>query len=541
MKNIKKSLKLSIICMFILICLAILLFLFMKSPVFKVSFIKDEVHLELGSTMEKSPSYYLEGEDWCVPLSYVDTSSVNHKKIGRYPVYIYHGFEKYTCYVTVTDTTAPEISCDVKTKTIQPGESISIKKLGIQVTDYSEIESLAFTKISSNKFYTGLSDEKSQDIRQAYQKGIDVFGEEFQFSYGGIYTLTIEACDTFHNRSQITLTLKVEQPPVIEAPSIYAAIGTEIDFSKYITAWDLIDESFSVEDVEIESSELNIGTAGDYPITITGTDSYGLTSTTTSTVHVLSKGDLQELINTHKINFNDHIILGAYNKYDSGYYENKDLAFIQETVLPSIVHIENDKLDTFGSGFIIEINDEFVTIATNEHVVSQDMTTDVSFYDGTTLNGAVVFTNAENDIAFIRIPIDGKDTSTSASTGLVSKLRTVHIDESYWKGLGTKPNLPICYTCIDYDGNVWNQTSGKIVEKLATRNWNQYEDISESIISTTPVSGSSGSALFDSSGRLVGMIRGYTDYESYSETVAVPLNEILRFYELAFKYKIQYQ
>ena len=63
--------------------------------------------------------------------------------------------------------------------------------------------------------------------------------------------------------------------------------------------------------------------------------------------------------------------------------DEQTLAEIQELMLPTVVHIENDKLDTFGSGFIIEINDEFVTIATNEHVIHSDMIADVSFFDAT--------------------------------------------------------------------------------------------------------------------------------------------------------------
>ena len=82
---------------------------------------------------------------------------------------------------------------------------------------------------------------------------------------------------------------------------------------------------------------------------------------------------------------------------------------------------------------------------------------------------------------------------------------------------------------------------GTILEKSVTRDWNEYQNVYETIISTDPVPGSSGSALYDTQGNLVGMIRGYTDYESYSETVAVPLDRILKYFETVFKYKIQYQ
>ena len=51
----------------------------------------------------------------------------------------------------------------------------------------------------------------------------------------------------------------------------------------------------------------------------------------------------------------------------------------------------------------------------------------------------------------------------------------------------------------------------------------------------------SGSAIFDGYGHLIGMIRGYTHYATHTETVAVPLKEILNYFESVFKYKIHYQ
>ena len=69
----------------------------------------------------------------------------------------------------------------------------------------------------------------------------------------------------------------------------------------------------------------------------------------------------------------------------------------------------------------------------------------------------------------------------------------------------------------------------------------EFEDVNETIVSFPPVAGSSGSALFDGHGQLIGMMRGYTEYPGYTETVAVPLNELLQYFETVFKYKIHYQ
>ena len=526
----------------IIALLALFFVLFVKSPLFRVTLSTKETHLEIGTKAKTNPSFYLTGNDWCIPFSLVDTTSVTYTRVGRYPIYIYHGFQKLTCYVNVTDTTPPVVRCDVKNKTIVPGDTISVKSLGLKIEDHSDIESIHFTKISSTKFYTGLPDEQTEGMREAYRKGIVMETEDFQFAYGGIYTLTITVSDAFYNTSEMELILTVEEPPVIEVPSdFYVADTKEIDFSEYIEVWDFITEDIDKEDVTIDTSKLKLTKEGTYPVTISATDDYGLVATKTINVHVSSQKALQELINTHTINSATSTIIGAKNPYDSGYYDAKDISFIQGIMLPTIVYIENDTLDTSGSGFIIEITDEFVTIATNEHVITDDLAVDITFFDATQCRGAVVAANAKRDIAFIRIPIDGKSSTTSLPSEYVKKLKTVHINKGYWDKLADDCKITIGYNCINYEGKIWKTNSGFMVEKEAIRDWNEYKNINETIISMPPVAGSSGSAIFDKYGRLVGMIRGYTEYDGYTETVAVPLSELLIYFESVFKYKIHYQ
>ena len=72
--------------------------LFLNSPLFNVALSTPESHLEIGSVAETDPHFYLEGPELGIALSQVDTSCVKHTKVGRYPIYIYHGFQKFTSY-----------------------------------------------------------------------------------------------------------------------------------------------------------------------------------------------------------------------------------------------------------------------------------------------------------------------------------------------------------------------------------------------------------------------------------------------------------
>lgn len=520
---------------------------FIASPLFSVELKNDQITIEAGKQITLSPDDFLDGSKWCVALSYLDDSNVNTKKVGEYPIYIYHGYQKYTSTVKVVDTTAPTLNCNVKNITIEKGSYVTTRTIGLTSSDNTGIDRLLFHHIKADKIHVDKSNEDAEYITSLFLSGRDLWTQEYTFEYGGVYTLTVTAMDAYNNTSELTLQVVVEEAPIIDAiDSVYMAIGQTIDFSQHLTVWDYIDEELPAKNITIDTSSLNTEKPGEYQVIYTAKDSYGLSSQATTTVYLCTKAELQDMINTHKINKDDHLIVGAYNPYDSGYYEKSDTAFIQNAMLPTIVHIENDDNDTFGSGYIIKIDSSFVTIVTNDHVVTGDFSPTIFFYDGTSCDGAIVATDPREDIAFIRIPIDGQSEKTSLPFEFVETLRTVHINEGYWKKLSNDKNIALCYNCIDINGKSWYNAVGHMVYKEANRTWNEYENINECIISMRPVAGTSGSAIFDGHGRLIAMIRGYTTYDNpdgsqYIETVAIPLIEILDFYQTVFHEKLHYQ
>ncbi len=530
----------------LLIILAAAASLFMISPLYAVEDKEPSIILEAGKRPKFEPSDFLKGPKWCVNMSVVDTSYVDHKTVGEYPVYVYHGFEKYTYSIQVKDTTAPTLSCNVKSVTIKKGGYITVNTVGMNATDNTSVERLLFQHVVAERIHVDDS-ENAEHVENAFLKGRDIWAANYTFDYGGVYTITVAATDAYNNTSHLSLKVTVEEPPVIEAePDIYVSIGNGVSYKDYITAWDFLDADFDKEDVKIDSSNVDLGVAGDYQVLYTARDEYGLESSASTRVHVRSKEDLQKLINTHVIDLNDHVIIGATNIYDSGYYTTNNTDFIQDVMAPTIVHIENSANETFGSGYILKIDDNFVTIATNQHVIVGDMTPQVFFHDGSYKYAAVVAADVREDIAFLRLTISDKESEVSVTPEFARSLRTVHINKTYWEKIKDEQELDICYTCIDENGEVWTEASGYLIYKEATRNWNEYEDLNQSIISMDPVGGSSGSAIFDGYGYFIAMIRGYTVYDnadgsSYQETVAVPLCEILDYYEMIFHERLHYQ
>lgn len=529
-------------CIFTILLVFIISGIFLL-PSFQAEPVSSRIYMELGKKTSTNPETYIECSSWSMPVTFVDISDIDNKTAGSYTATVYHGFQKFTYEVIVSDTTPPKITGSVHSVTVEKGDTVNMNKLGIQIQDYSSIRECIITSVRSSKVNLPKDSDTETTLMSLYQKGIAVNAETYEFSYGGKYQLIISATDAYENSSEYTLNVTVEEPPVMEAAtSYYVATNSSIDFSKYITTRDFLDEDYSIEDVEIDTSELSFSAPGEYPVYFTGTDSYGQSTTVTATVYVMGENALQELINTHVINTGEQAIAGALNPYDNGYYTNRDTDYVLEAMRPCLVYIYNDTYPAAGSGYIIDISEDFVTIGTNQHVIKNDMTLDVYFSDGSLRYGSVVASDPKNDIAFIRIPIDNSGSEASVSPEYVAgNLRTVHINKSYWDSLQDRPGITVCYNCLDKTGNSWLTDVGTMVEKFCVRNWNQYTKINETIISATAVAGTSGSAIFDDSGRFMGMMRGYTNYDGYTETVVIPLSIILEYYESIFDEPVQYQ
>ena len=330
------------------------------------------------------------------------------------------------------DTTPPDIRCSVRSLTLTKGESLSIDRLSLYVTDKSKLQEPFFSNIISNHLNLSGIEENADKIANDFSKGIELYDTSYTFSYGGNYELIISVKDEWNNKSDYTLKITVEEPPQLSVPSnFYITPKTSVSFENYITYWDFLDETYEKKNIKVDTDKLDTNTIGTYPITFTAKDSYGLSTTITSSVSVCDADELQEMVYSRKVNTSDSIILGIKNAYDVGYYKENDTTFNKSLLLPTTITFKGDN-GALEKGFIIEITDNYVKLCTLAEAVSNSLTREIAFFDGTIKEASITGIHKTENIAFFQIPISERETITSLTLEELKKLRTIHIDEAFW-------------------------------------------------------------------------------------------------------------
>ena len=459
---------------------------------------------ELGDVPSTDPSSYITGQDWSVRLAKVDASEVDKSRVGEYTIYIDHAWQHFTCTVTIVDTTPPELRLISEPVYVKTGDTIEADKLVESANDLAGISRLT------------LND-----------------GLTLSFDENGTYDVSVCATDGNGNETEKHIEVTSDTAPEITGiREIYAATGSDFDLMRGIKANDEVDGDVS-EDVTVEKGELKLSVPGDYEITYSATDSYGLVQEEINTVHVLEPIDLQEKLNQHSINYNSDFIYGAINPYDAGYYEGYDLSSILEVMEPCVVHLYYPFFGGYseGSGYIISIDDEYVYICTNCHVAKAGLERkgNCVFYDG----AQAAVTNygdmdAENDVAFVRV----KKSDMSGST--LGGIKSVHLNYGYWNSLGQNEGIELGFRVIKKGGTVLADRTGIMLQKEGrcevpgTENWIMTE------VTTQNFEGSSGSAVFDSKGNLVAMVRARSQIGYDNQYWCVTFAQIMNQYKTVF-------
>ena len=453
---------------------------------------------ELGETIETDPSYYLDAGPLALLLSSADFSRVDMSRPGVYPMEIRYLRIDFSYDIAIADTIPPEILVYDKPLYFVQGTELQPDDLIESVVDAdSEVETI---------FNTDLMEKSSLSCE-----------------FTGSYCAWIIATDSSGNSSKCSVDYIVDLAPEFgELRDFYYAIGSGESILDLVTAYDQADGDLS-DRITVSEDIRNITDPADKVLTLSVTDSCGLTATESINVHIDTPEGIQELIGSREISRSSDYILGGINIYDIGMFSSQSIEETLMDVTPTIVDIRiNEKNGTIttGSGFIIQITDNMIYIVTNEHVVNENIECDVCFYTGDHVTGKVVGVDDDYDVAVIKVSLSALPDSYDE---LIS---TVHIDMTYWDQLSDEP-IELGLEKMARDGTIEHYTYGTLVRKI--QNFAYFVPHIQTEMALALHRGDSGSAIFDAAGRLIGMAFAYS--VSPERDWAVPLNEIVSAYE----------
>lgn len=486
---------------------------------YQVQLTEEEYTIELGEDVSASPEDYLQGLDFAVTRSEVITDEVDTYKVGSYDVIIHHAWQDFTVKINIQDTTPPSLEAASYLVCLQNGEKYDKEKFDINAYDLS-----------------GDVDVSLSQDRVSY-------GQAVTYDKNGEYELQVRARDINGNEAFKSVRVLVDTPPefICNQPDYYLAINSEIDYMEGVTAFDEKDGTLT-DKVVVDASAVDMSKPGNYNIKYYVEDQYGFSATTEYMIRVYERQDLQDLINTGKIDRHNQRIIGAYNLYDGGIYENDDVSAVLKDMKPAFVCLKKDYSNggsSRGSGYIVEINDTEIVICTNQHVAGSYKQMDVYFYDATKVTGEVIGTGAracsDKDIAFVKVK------RSDLSEEFLDTLKTVHIDEGYWNGLSGQPNIAAGLSCVFTDGSIWHEKTGKVTEKksIMSEPWKNYGLLTHITAQLRP--GTSGSAILDGHGNLVAMAVAHGQVDGVTKYFAVPLDNIISTYEKYIGHKPNYR
>lgn len=453
---------------------------------------------ELGEKLPDDPAFYLDAGPLARLLADCDYSAVNESVPGIYKFSIRYPGKEFTFVLELKDTVSPEVTLKEGPFYFLPGTRIRPADFLAGVKDADPYLDISFDTQSMEEGATFC-----RDIRR--------------------YTARIVVSDSSGNASLTDVPFTVDcAPELIGVKDFYISGGADADILSFVSAVDTTDGDLS-DSIVMELSPEDIPEEGEVSASFTVTDSCGFTASKTVTLFVTDPDEIQQLISSRKITHSDFNIIGAYNAYDTGAFEGEDFSETMEGILPALVHVRISKDDgssTIGSGFIAEITESDIYVITNKHVVGRYTESEITFSTGDSAAGNVVGTADEYDIAVVKIPLSG------LPDRIESELNTVHIDLSYWESLDDeRPDLGM--EILGPDGNVDHITYGSLVKKQGVFPFFPPFTETEMVLALRP--GDSGSAVFDSCGRLMGMAFAYS--VSPERDWAVPLDEIIKAYE----------
>lgn len=211
-----------------------------------------------------------------------------------------------------------------------------------------------------------------------------------------------------------------------------------------------------------------------------------------------------------------------------------DVSDIVENVMPSIVSITNmgeQTLDFFGqkltqntegagSGIIIGQTDEYIYIATNNHVVANAAQLTVGFIDDQSVTAEIKGTDASTDLAVIAVKVSDipKDT--------LSKIKVATLGNSDDIKVGA--GVVAIGNALGYGQSVTTGVISALNREVTVQDENTGASITNDLIQTSAAinPGNSGGALLNMKGEVVGINSvKYMDEQVEGMGFAIPISQ----------------
>ena len=182
----------------------------------------------------------------------------------------------------------------------------------------------------------------------------------------------------------------------------------------------------------------------------------------------------------------------------------------QDSAIKAMVYMESNGAG--GNGSVYKITEEEVIIVTTYHLLQQEETLGVRFYDNIYVEGIVMGVNQEHDVGFVRIPLNEIPEET------IERISCIQRNDSLYDSLTQGDAVE--YHFLSYDGIFVCQESR--TGTIGDMNWYVADFDDYLIYNYCEVQpGMSGCGAIAEDGSYIGMVIGGYDNESAALSIQV--------------------
>ena len=211
-----------------------------------------------------------------------------------------------------------------------------------------------------------------------------------------------------------------------------------------------------------------------------------------------------------------------------------DVSDIAENVMPAIVQVTNMSITEYrtwfgqsfeqesesaGSGIIMSTDDDYLYIASNNHVVEGAQELTITFVDGSAVSGEIQGTNPEKDLAVVRVKLDDieDDTMDQIKVATIGDSATLKVGES----------AVVIGNALGYGQSVTTGVISALDREVTFQNTDG-STMTNTLIQTEAAvnPGNSGGALLNMNGEVIGIVSAkYSDTDVEGMGYAIPISE----------------